>query len=427
MPGHKGMPYLGCEMFDITEIEGADSLYEADGIIRESECNASRLFASRTFYSTEGSSHAIRAMLMLTCRLAQAKGAVPRIWAGRNAHTAFLSSAALLDLTVEWLYPERSDSYLSCVITASELENRFRNTVELPTAVYITSPDYLGNQSDIKSLSEVCRAYGVRLLVDNAHGAYLRFLASSEHPIDLGADMCCDSAHKTLPVLTGGAYLHLSETLCEISDAEVKEALRLFGSTSPSYLILQSLDMANRYLAEEFPKQMKACLPFVSAMKQSLAEKGFRLIGTEPMKLTLETRSYGYTGAEMADLLLRNNISVEFSDPDYVVLMLSPNLGKEGLQRITDAFMTIHRKTAIEQTAPTMARPKVKMSIRDAALSPFECVPANQCQGRILSQTSVGCPPAVPIVVSGEMIDADSIRCFEYYGVSCCKVMKTGI
>ncbi len=424
MPGHKGALYLGCEKLDITEIAGADSLYEAEGIICESEHNASGLFASRTFYSTEGSSHAIRAMLMITCRLAKANGKMPLIWAGRNAHTVFLSAAVLLDFDVEWLYSESSDNYLSCSITASELEHRFKHTTKLPTAVYITSPDYLGNMSDIKSLSEVCQRYGVLLLVDNAHGAYLRFLPCSTHPIDLGADMCCDSAHKTLPVLTGGAYLHLSEKLCYISDTEVREALRLFGSTSPSYLILQSLDLANRYLSEEFPKELKKYLPFVEATKNSLAEHGFCLVGTEPMKLTIETKSYGYTGTEIAEILLKSNISVEFSDPDYVVFMLSPILGEEGLHHLTDALTSIPRKEAIKHSAPNLSYPKIKMSIRDAALSPFEVLPAEQCCNRILSQASVGCPPAVPIVVSGEQIDENSIRCFDYYGIKNCKVVK---
>ncbi len=424
MPGHKGVSCLGCEPFDITEIAGADSLYEADGIICESEHNASTLFASRTFYSTEGSSHTIRAMLMLACRIAQANGKMPLIWAGRNAHTAFLSAAALLGFAVWWLYPEKSDSYLSCNITALELENKLKNTAELPTAVYITSPDYLGNQSDIKSLSEVCRRYGVLLLVDNAHGAYLRFLPVSLHPIDLGADMCCDSAHKTLPVLTGGAYLHLSERLCKISDAEVKEALRLFGSTSPSYLILQSLDRANRYLSENFPGRLKEYLPLVDEAKNSLAEHGFQLVGDEPMKLTIEAKPYGYTGTEIADLLLESNISVEFSDPDYVVFMLSPLLGENDLHRLTSALTAIPRKEVIKLTPPNMSRPKVKMSIRDASLAPFEILPAEQCRGRILSQASVGCPPAVPIVVSGEIIDENSIRCFDYYGIRFCKVVN---
>lgn len=152
-------------------------------------------------------------------------------------------------------------------------------------AVYITSPDYLGNQAKIFELANVCHKYDVLLLVDNAHGAYLKFLPTSLHPIDLGCDMCCDSAHKTLPVLTGGAYLHLSKKRLSFLDSDVKEAFRLFGSTSPSYLILQSLDLANVYL-EQLTNKLTDFIPIIDTMKQKLIENGYQLIGNEPLKLT---------------------------------------------------------------------------------------------------------------------------------------------
>ena len=238
MPGHKGKPRLGCEGLDITEIPGADDLYHPRGIIAESEENASRLFGFPTFYSTEGSSLCIRAMLFLA--LAGKKNR--RVLAGRNAHKTFLHTAVLLDFEISWLWPEGERRLESCPISAGQVERAILAEAEPPAAVYLTSPDYLGNTLDITSISAVCRRYGVLLLVDNAHGAYLKFL--SRHPMDLGADMCCDSAHKTLPVLTGGAYLHVTKEFA----GGVKDAMALFGSTSPSYLILQSLDMANRFL-----------------------------------------------------------------------------------------------------------------------------------------------------------------------------------
>ena len=194
MPGHKGMPLIGFEPLDLTEIDGADSLFEAEGILRESEENASRLFGAHTFYSTEGSSLCIRAMLQLVCQYARSKGARPKILAGRNAHKTFLSAAALLDFELQWLYPDKDGSYLSCPVEAASLD-QLLSQGEAPTAVYITSPDYLGCISDVKELSRICKKHGVLLLVDNAHGAYLKFLAPSRHPIDLGADLCCDSAH----------------------------------------------------------------------------------------------------------------------------------------------------------------------------------------------------------------------------------------
>ena len=189
MPGHKGEGPLGMEALDITEIPGADSLYEADGVIAQSEKNASALFGAPTLYSTEGSSLCIRAMLALVQRHAAAQGRRPMIAAGRNAHKTFLSAAALLDLPVNWLTPEGAQSYLSCALSAGELEAQLAAMDEPPAAVYLTSPDYLGNTVDVAALSAVCHRHGALLLVDNAHGAYLRFLPQSRHPIDLGADL----------------------------------------------------------------------------------------------------------------------------------------------------------------------------------------------------------------------------------------------
>ena len=205
MPGHKGKPFLGCEALDITEIRGADSLYEADGMILYSESHAGELFGSgRTVYSTEGSSQCIRAMLYLVLTCGNGSRTVV---AARNVHRSFVYAAALLDFEIVWLWPECSTSLCGCPVSAETLERALATLPAPPAAVYLTSPDYLGSVADISALAEVCRKYGTLLAVDNAHGAYLRFLEPSCHPLDLGADLCCDSAHKTLPVLTGGLWL----------------------------------------------------------------------------------------------------------------------------------------------------------------------------------------------------------------------------
>lgn len=425
MPGHKGRDLLGWEAYDLTEMTGADSLYEASGIIRESEENAGRLFGARTFYSTEGSSQCIRAMLYLALLHAKGEGKRPLVWAGRNAHKTFLSAAALLDLEVAWLYPNEAASYLSCLIDAGTLEGLLTQAEERPAAVYLTSPDYLGNTVDLAALAQVCHRHGVLLLVDNAHGAYLKFLSPSRHPIDLGADLCCDSAHKTLPVVTGGAYLHISHAAPSLLAEHAKNALALFGSTSPSYLILQSLDRCNRYLAEGYPEALADFLSQAAALKERLTRQGYQFRGDEPMKLTIAAKAYGYTGTALAAGLEAQGLFCEFFDPDFVVLMVTPETGCEGLQRLEKALCAIPAKAPIPAPPPAFCRPERQMSVREAALSPCETLPVSQCEGRVLAAATVGCPPAVPIVMCGEVISREHMECFSYYGIETCTVVKT--
>ncbi|MBE6586399.1 MAG: amino acid decarboxylase [Ruminococcaceae bacterium] len=426
MPGHKGTPLLGFEAFDITEVVGADSLYEADGIIRESEKNASALFGCPTYYSTEGSSQCIRAMLYLTLLYAKERGVDrPLILAGRNAHKTFLSAAALLDLDVDWLYPTEG-WYLSCDISPVRLDAVLSSYEIKPAAVYLTSPDYLGNVLDIKRLSDVCRKHGVLLLVDNAHGAYLKFLSPSLHPMDLGADICCDSAHKTLPVLTGGAYLHIGTHLPLDLRSQVKQALALFGSTSPSYLILQSLDMVNAVLAsKDFAPSLMKTAKRVEACRVKLMAHGINAMqGDEPLKLTLYPRLFGYTGLEIARHLRDHGIECEFADPDYLVMMITPAITELDLERMTDVLLSLPRREALALCPPALTHPKRAMTIREAMLSPSETLPVSECIGRVLAAATVGCPPAVPIVVSGEQISESAAVCFQYYGIKVCSVIK---
>jgi len=423
MPGHKGAPLLGMEKYDITEIPGADSLYEAEGIIAESEKNAGSLFGCTTLYSTEGSSQCIKAMLHLALMWGRERGRKPLMLAGRNAHKAFLSGAALLDIDVMWLYPNEGDSYLSCNIEGERLDGLLAGAVDKPAAVYITSPDYLGNTADISALAAVCKKHDVLLLVDNAHGAYLKFLPESRFPIDLGADMCCSSAHKTLPVLTGGAYLHLADSILQDVAAQAKNSLSLFGSTSPSYLILQSLDRANLYL-EGYGEKLGCFIPKVEELKQRLTESCLELYDHEPLKLTVKTKPMGYHGTEVAAILQEQGIVSEFADPDYIVFMLTPETGEEGLARLEAALLSIRRKRIFLPPPPAFARGERALSIREAALAPIEMIPVGDSIGRILGAVSVGCPPAVPILVCGERIDGHAIACFEYYGISCIGVVK---
>ena len=396
MPGHKGRGILGCESLDITEIRGADDLYHPEGILARSEENASRLFGCRTVYSAEGSSLAIRAMLYLAYTRSGCKG---RCLAGRNAHKSFLHTAVLLDFPISWLWA--GDSYLSCPVTAETVEAAILEEKEKPFAVYLTSPDYLGNLAPVGEIANVCHRHGVPLLVDNAHGAYLKFLPRSLHPMDLGADLCCDSAHKTLPVLTGGAYLHMGP---DWTAEEAKAAMALFGSTSPSWLILQSLDGANPAM-ERLPGDIAALAPHIAALKGALLAHGFALVGAEPLKITVHAAKFGYSGEEMAEMLEKQGIYCEFADGDFLVFMLTPRNTPEELDRLRAALCALPRGVRQEEPPIALARPKAACTPRQAAFAPRETIPVENSLGRILALANVSCPPAVPIVMCGEEID----------------------
>lgn len=452
MPGHKGKSFLGCEGLDITEVKGADSLYEADGIIAESEENVTKLFGTaRTLYSTEGSSQCIRAMLFLAISnywrqkrfrpstfwqnvplpLKQEKR--PIILAARNVHKAFLYAAALVDADVEWLWSESKDESLcKCEISKEQLEKRLKELEKdkkKPAAVYVTSPNYLGEQLDIKGLSQVAHRYDALFLVDNAHGAYLHFLEKSAHPMDLGADLCCDSAHKTLPVLTGGAYLHIAKTMPNEIAKESKQAMSLFGSTSPSYLTMASLDLCNSYLEKDYRKNLKEKIKEMEQLKEKLKKQGWQVEKTDPLKLTIKIPDK--SGRKISELLREKKIECEYAEDRYIVFMLTVENAKEELVYLEKSLKEIQmtKKKEMENfkqfakedvSVLNIAKEDVKQvfSIRQAIFSPHETIPVCEALGRICATPTVTCPPAIPIAVAGEKIGERAIALFQYYGIT---------
>ena len=420
MPGHKGAGILGFEGMDLTEIYGADELFAAEGIIKESEQNASSLFGCPTYYSTQGSTLCIQTMCTILCQDAKSKGKTPKILAGRNAHRSFIHAAALLDFEIEWLYG--NSDYLSCKIHAEDLEKAIIESH--PTAVYLTNPDYLGNLLDIKSLASVCKKHNVLLAIDNAHGAYLRFLEPSLHPIDLGADLCCGSAHKTLPVLTGGAYLHLSDSLNQVWKNDVKHFMEYFSSTSPSYLIMASLDATNEVLDTTFKKSLSECIQRVDGLKNTLTQHGYTILFGEPMKITISTKEFGYTGNEIANLLMECDIYPEFYDSDYIVLMPSPYNTKDDLKRLETCLCGIDRKPILINKPPKLEQSKKAMNVRQALFSSSITLDVSKSLGQVCSSVTVSCPPAILPVIPGEVISESSIEVMKYYGIETVRVVK---
>lgn len=422
MPGHKGNAFLGCEAFDITEVKGADALYEAEGIIAESEQNARYLFGTgKTVYSTEGSSQCIKAMLHLALTYKKRNGR-PYVIAARNSHKAFLYAVALLDLDVVWVYPTQMTSICVCPITAEQIERELNKREEMPIAVYLTSPDYLGGMVDVESIAEVCHKFGTLLAVDNAHGAYLHFLNKSLHPMDWGVDICADSAHKTLPVLTGGAYLHIGKNAPDYLKENAKSAMALFGSTSPSYLTLMSLDMCNDYLESDYREALQATVTNVNSVKDILESSGWKIMESEPLKIVIKSPKIA-SGESIANMLRRKQIECEYADKEYVVFMVTPENSYEDLQKLAEDLGENH----LGDTGDNVFEPlqgKKEMSVRSAMFSHQEKIAVEDAKGRICASPMVGCPPAIPIVISGEIITGEAIKLFQYYGIKDVFVVK---
>lgn len=444
MPGHKGRgpkELISVSPFDITEITDADFLFSSSdfGIIGESEQNASKLFNSAlTVYSTEGSTLAIKTMLFLVTKGKENK----KILAARNVHKSFINSCALIDIDVDWLYPSQElSSICSMKLSASDLEKALASykSDELPNAVYVTSPDYIGNMLDIKSLSDVCKWYNVPLLVDNAHGAYLNFLKDNKHPLSLGADMCCDSAHKTLPCLTGGAYLHISKnTKDEFKNRSiVKEAMQLFATTSPSYLILQSLDLCNKLLSgKKYIDKLNKTCDKAKTLRNEIKSIGFDVIDTEnsePLKIVILTEKLCFGGKELLSALEAHNIYCEYADASSVILMISTENNENdfdfllsALKDIKYSFFDISNKKLCFDKCKNLLLEKneKKLSIRKAFFSKSETVHIDKAKGRICSLPVSICPPCIPLIISGEVFEENTINLLKRYSISSVNVVQ---
>ncbi|MBR6344126.1 MAG: aminotransferase class I/II-fold pyridoxal phosphate-dependent enzyme [Lachnospiraceae bacterium] len=423
MPGHKGRGFLGFEDMDITEIKGADALYESDGIIAESERNATKLFDSgMTLYSAEGSSLCIKAMLYAAFRYFNVylQETHPVIFAARNVHKSFIYAAALTDCDVVWFKTGKKPlSICSSMVTPEDVEDLFERAVIKPAAVYITSPDYLGRTADIKGIADVCHRKGVLLIVDNAHGAYLKFSENDDHPLTLGADMCCDSAHKTLPVLTGGAYLHLSKDLVSKYDYDdlyeyMKSVMCMNGSTSPSYLIMASLDKCNEYLSNKAREDIARTITKVSRIKDNLSSAGYDIVDSDPLKLTIRLHD-----GNIADFVRGKNIEPEYADRDYTVFMISPFNTDEELDRLHDALIEYSKENDVRSSEPAMEFeivPFQTANIRFALKEKTVTMDFEKAQGKMCGFPLVSCPPAVPIIMPGELVKKEVIEVAKYYG-----------
>jgi arginine/lysine/ornithine decarboxylase len=187
---------------------------------------------------------------------------------------------------------------------------------------------------------------------------------------------------------------------------------------------LQSLDKTNKYIYEVGKTKIQKIAKEIAEFKSVLTQRGFSLVGNEPLKITLKSKPLGYTGAELNEHLKSKNIFCEFYDKDHVVFMFSSENTTDDLIVLKEALFNLERRSPIQVIPPKLLRKKVGMNCREAIFSPSETISVKDAVGRILSTVSVSCPPAIPIVVCGEIIDENAVENFNYYQIDKCIVVK---
>ena len=417
-PGHKGRAGLLGDLasleYDLTELPETGSLYDGGDCIEQAEILAAKAFgAAETLFSAGGCTLCVQTMLLL--------GAGPggRVLFLRNAHRSAVHAAALLGLEPVWLWPGEDGRPSAAAI--KEMLNKSNNI----RGVYITSPDYYGRLADIPAIAAVCREAGVPLLVDNAHGSHLG--AFGRHPLALGAAMTADSAHKTFPVLTGGAMLHIGQRpdgLPWASRAEAKAAMALFGSTSPAFPVLASLDLARDWWARAGREAYRLTADDVAGLRRTAREEKIMVPDgplQDPARLTLDVQSIGVDGGDASAFFRSQGCEPEYADERFVVFIITPFNTPAELERLRGAIrglsVALRRGRFLGKRSRKRAQtaaynwdgtpPETVCSPREALLSPCETIPAEEAAGRVAARAVCPCPPGVAAVIPGERITGE--------------------
>lgn len=406
-PGHKNNPAAlpdGLSRLDLTELPDTGSLYDGGGPIERAEKLAAALFGTaRTCLSAGGCTLCIQAMF----RLAAPRGG--KVLCARNVHRSAVGAMALLGIEPVWAMPE--DLVPAVEACGADVK-----------AVSITSPDYYGRLLDIAAISAACRKKELPLLVDCAHGAHLMFTEPKLHPLLSGASMTADSAHKTLGVLTGGAWLNIADPRFA---KDAKAAMALFGSTSPSFPILASLDLCRDWL-EQNPEAFRALQKRVSQIRRLALSRGIPSPEgpRDPTRLTLKTAEIGLTGKQAAERFRAGGVEPEYADRSFVVFIPTPFNSEADFLRLEQAVRLLPVSSPLSEISSFPPLCPSAVPLREAILAETRRVPLSRSAGEIAAQIACPCPPGIPVVMPGERISKEAAEFLRGTGIYEIKVIK---
>lgn len=404
-PGHKSnFPVdYNFNTFDLTELPDTDSLYEANDSILRSEINASKIFNSKkTIFSASGCTLCIQTMLKLVCSPGD------KIIADRNSHRSLVNTLGLIDIEPIWVYPEHSEkSIFPGVINPDDILKILQKEKDIK-AVYITTPNYFGILSDIEAIKKVCNCFNIPLLIDNAHGSHLYFINNKFYSDLSSADLVACSLHKTLPVLTSGAILNINNPKYV---EKAKYYMSIFGSTSPSYPVLASIDLCMDWLNNNAVTELKNLCYIVSNIIKEANINGIKTPQgmCDPVRIALDTSSIGITGYDALNLMHSFKIEAEYANNNSIIFIPSPFNTTKDFQRLKNAINKLPRLKTKNLKYLPIPKTYKKLSIRESMFSDSENINILESKDRISSNTISTCPPGIPLVMPGEVITQEMI------------------
>ncbi len=421
MPGHKRhkLGDLAPEEIDITEVEGFDDLHHAEGILRGGQERLGRLAgADESFYLVNGSTAGI---LAAVCGCVKKGG---RLLIARNCHKSVYHAAYLTEARLEYLYPEPADWEIRGSISPAQVDEALRRNPDIQ-AVVITSPTYDGVVSDIGAIADIVHAHDIPLIVDEAHGAHFGFAdCFPPKAVELGADLCVESLHKTLPAYTQSAALHMKQTVpgYRFDAGRVRRYLGIFQSSSPSYVLMAGIDRCVRMIGEDrklycdpatrpeslfgqFEEQLRRfyercgelrtvrVFPGVSAAPEADTQPGAAVPGAgapprpaapgadtqpeaaapgiyarDPSKILICAEEAGLHGQQLYDLLLdKYHLQMEMAAGSYVTALTTIMDTDEGFARLFEALTEIDRAAGGAQKASGKAGPSAAGGAQEAS------------------------------------------------------------
>lgn len=431
MPGHKRNPESGSlasfYRLDITEIDGFDNLHEASGVIRQAQKRAAKLYgAEETHFLINGSTGGILSAIACVA----GKGKV--LLMARNCHKAVYHAAFLNRLNVRYLYPELLPEYdlagailpemvrKAIILTLRERNVDPKKAAEVIAGVVVTSPTYDGICSNIREIAAIAHAYGVPLIVDEAHGAHLGFHAAyPENSVQCGADVVIQSTHKTLPSPTQTAILHVNGVL--VNHDYLRRYLAIYQTSSPSYLLMAGIEEGLYVLEKEGEARLNKLLDMRKQLEEEISSCKYLRVcpDTEPSKVVISVKNTNFTGKQLYDLLREKyHLQLEMACETYALAMLSMMDTQEGIRRLATALKEIDSESTSEK-APDFTsvsecwNPARKLPLYEAYMQESCEVLLRDAIGRTAAEFVNLYPPGIPLLVPGERIEEPFVRAIQ--------------